>query len=69
MHGVTSVEYLTRYKLRSGFNDGAIRVVDLARHLDSEVLEPVKDLRLFKTVGLNPDLDTVVWDNGADMAP
>jgi hypothetical protein len=69
MHWVTSVEYVSSYKLRLAFEDGSIRVVDLANHLDGEVFEPLKNLRLFKTARLNPDLDTVVWDNGADMAP
>jgi len=69
MHWITSVEYVSAYKLRLGFEDGSVKVVDLARHLDGEVFEPLKDLRLFKTARLNPDLDTVVWDNGADMAP
>ena len=69
MHWVTSVEYVSGYKLRVGFNDGSVRVVDLAQHLDGEIFEPLKNLRLFRTAKLNSDLDTVVWDNGADMAP
>ncbi len=69
MRWITSVEHVTGYKLRLGFDDGSVKLVDLARHLDGEVFEPLKDLRLFKTAHLNPDLDTVVWDNGADMAP
>ena len=69
MHWVTSVEYISGYKLRLGFEDDSIKVVDLATHLDGEVFQPLKDLRVFKTARLNPDLDTVVWQNGADMAP
>jgi len=69
MHWVTSVEYVSDYKLRLTFNDGSTRVVDLAQHLDGEIFEPLKNLRLFRTAKLNLDLDTVVWDNGADMAP
>jgi hypothetical protein len=33
------------------------------------VFEPLKDRRVFRTAHLNPDLDTVVWSNGADMSP
>jgi hypothetical protein len=69
MHWVTSVEYVSGYKLRLGFDDASVRVVDLAQHLDGEIFEPLKDLRVFRTAKLNPDLDTVVWENGADMAP
>jgi len=69
MHFVTSVEYVSDYKLRLGFEDGSVRLVDLAGELDGEVFEPLKDRRVFRTARLNPDLDTVVWSNGADMSP
>jgi hypothetical protein len=69
MHWVTAVEYVSGYKLKLAFEDASIRIVDLAAHLNGEVFEPLKNLRLFKTARLNPDLDTVVWENGADMSP
>lgn len=69
MHYVTSVEYVSGYKLRVGFEDGTVRLVDLATELDGEVFEPLKELRLFRTARLNSDLDTVVWSSGADMSP
>lgn len=69
MHFVTSVEYVSGYKLRLGFEDGSVRVVDLADELNGEIFEPLKDVRVFKTARLNPDIDTVVWSNGADMSP
>ena len=69
MHYVCGVEYDSGYRLRLTFEDGSIRLVDLAQHLDGEVFEPLKDIQAFKTARLDPDLDTVVWDNGADMSP
>jgi len=69
MHWITEVKYIADYRLRLQFEDGRTRVVDLAEHLTGDVFEPLKDRRLFKTARLNPDLDTVVWDNGADMSP
>jgi hypothetical protein len=30
---------------------------------------PLRDMKLFRTARLNVDLDTVVWENGADMSP
>ena len=69
MHYVTSVEYLSGYKLSLGFEDGSTRIVDFASHLVGEIFAPLKTLRLFRTARLNPDLDTVVWANGADMSP
>lgn len=69
MHWITAVEYIAGYQLRLGFEDGTVKLVDLACHLDGEVFLPLRDVRLFQTARLDPDLDTVVWDNGADMAP
>jgi len=69
MHFVKDVQYLSEYKLRLTFEDGTVRDVDLASHLDGEVFEPLKNLTNFKSVHVNPDLDTIVWENGADMSP
>jgi len=69
MHFVCNVAYDSDYRLRISFEDDSIRLVDLKDHLDGRVFEPLKDLHCFRTAHLNPDLDTVVWDNGADMSP
>ena len=69
MHYVRGVEYEFGYTLRLTFDDGCVKVVDLEKHLDGEVFEPLKDMARFRTARLNSDLDTVVWDNGADMSP
>ena len=69
MHFITAVHYESAYKLRLRFEDQSERVVDLAAHLDGEMFEPLKDLRKFQTARLNADLDTVAWENGADMSP
>ena len=68
MH-VSNVEYQDKYKLRITFADGAVKIVDLARELDGEVFEPLRDLKLFRKVRLNKDTETIEWPNGADMAP
>ena len=69
MHYVCGVEYDSGYRLRVTFEDDSVKVVDLKDYLDGEVFEPLTDLQRFKTARLNPDLDTVVWANGADMSP
>lgn len=69
MHYITEVEHESGYCLRLRFEDGCLRRVDLTAHLDGEVFEPLRELSLFRTARLNADIDTVVWDNGADMSP
>jgi hypothetical protein len=46
-----------------------VRLVDLGPHLDGEIFEPLKDLAFFNRVRVNTELDTIVWENGADMSP
>ena len=69
MHFVRNVDYISDYKLMLAFEDGNVKLVDLESHLDGEIFEPLKDIDYFRTVRLDPDLDTIVWENGADISP
>jgi hypothetical protein len=69
MHAVKSVQYVSAYRLLLTFEDARTRLVDLAPHLEGEVFEPLKRLEYFKRVRINGDLDTIVWENGADFSP
>jgi hypothetical protein len=71
-YDVRSVEYLGDYRLRVGFADGTVRVVDLESELPDSVgpvFQPLRERAFFATVSVDPDLRTIVWPNGADMAP
>jgi hypothetical protein len=69
MHFVKNVEYVSGYKLLLTFEDGSLRMADLEPYLDGEIFEPLREINYFRGVGVNPELDTIVWDNGADMSP
>jgi len=69
MHYVIDASYVGGYKLRIRFENDEVRVVDLSRHLDGPVFEPLKDLSYFKRFRVNHDIDTVVWPNDADFSP
>jgi len=69
MHYITHVACESGYRLRLRFEDGSLRQADLADHLDGEMFESLRDAALFRTARLNADIDTVVWDNGANMSP
>jgi hypothetical protein len=66
---VVDAKHERDYVIWMKFNDGAEGFVDLADELYGEVLAPLKDLAPFRAFKVDPDLDTVVWDNGADFAP
>jgi hypothetical protein len=69
MHWITHAEYDHAFKIRLTFETGEVRLADLAGHLDGEIFEPLKNLAVFQQVRAHPDIDTVVWPNGADMSP
>jgi hypothetical protein len=52
-----------------GFADGERRQVDVEGLLDGEVFRPLRDPEVFAQVMVDPVLGTVVWPNGADLAP
>jgi hypothetical protein len=66
---VVDAQYERDYILRLKFNDGAEGLVDLAGQLYGEMFEPLKDLSKFRSFKVDPELNTIVWENGADLAP
>ena len=69
MHVVRDAKHIGGYELLLTFEDGTVRRVDLGPHLEGEVFEPLRDPRYFRTVRVHPELDTIVWENGADFSP
>lgn len=66
---VTHVKYLGGFLLHLTFNDGTGGDVDLESELEGEVFAPLKDRKLFSTVRIDKELGTIIWPNGADLAP
>ena len=69
MHFVRRAECAGEYRLLVVFENGDERLVDLRPHLDGPIFEPLKDPAYFRDFQVNEDLDTVVWENGADFSP
>jgi hypothetical protein len=66
---VTDAKYLGEYRLWLVFNDGLSGEVDLSHRLHGEVFEPLKEQSEFAKVRFEPEMDTIVWPNGANLAP
>ena len=66
---VIDAKYERDYVLWLRFNDGAEGLVDLADQLHGEVFAPLRDPAKFRAFRVDPELETIVWDNGADLAP
>jgi len=66
---VKEAKYLRDYVIWIKFNDGIEGEVDLESELTGEIFGPLKDKRLFSSFEVDPVLETIVWENGADLAP
>ena len=66
---VKEARYLHDYVIWLRFNDGAQGEIDLASALDGEVFAPLKNKRKFRRFCVDPETETILWENGADLAP
>lgn len=66
---IRSAKYLSGFKLWLVFDDDTAGQVDLDGVLTGPVFDGLKDVDVFKKVAVDPELETVVWPNGADLAP
>jgi hypothetical protein len=66
---IDKVEVCGPHSLRVVFSDGVAKRVNLLTLLHGPVFEPVLDPAYFRRVLLDPTAGTVVWPNGADLAP
>ena len=66
---VTKAKYINDYKILLTFNNGEERIVDLKEELYGEMFEPLKDKNIFMQFRVDEELGTIVWPNGADLAP
>jgi hypothetical protein len=69
---ITAVEHLGGHRLRLTFADGFVGDVDLAERFktpNGPMFKPLQDVEYFAKVAVDTELGTVVWPNGADLAP
>ena len=66
---MSEVRHIRPYVLWLRFSDGAEGEVDLAGELTGEVFEPLRDPSIFAQVRVDPEVRTIAWPNGADLAP
>jgi len=64
---VVQAEYRGGFRLRVVFNDGTENTIDFGQWLESPMFEALKSPDFFARYFI--DGGTVVWPNGADIAP
>ncbi len=67
---ITHVQPLPNYQLHLRFEDNIEGTVDFTQIIPfSGIFAPLQDPLYFATVQVNPELGTIVWENGADLDP
>jgi hypothetical protein len=66
---VVAVRHVRDHVVWLRFEDGTEGEVDLRSSLRGPVFEPLHDIDYFKLVRVDPELGTITWPNGADIAP
>ena len=67
---IRAVKALEGFTVRLEFTDGTHKEVDLEIYLRGPIFEPIRnDPQVFRSVRVDPQMGTIVWDNGADIDP
>lgn len=66
---VIDAKYIDGYRIEVLFNDGRKGIVDLTDALRGPAFESLKDESEFRRFAVDVELETLVWENGADLAP
>ncbi len=69
MLDVRSAKYVGGYKVWIELGNGESGVVDLEPDLWGPVFEPLRDPEKFRRFRISDVLHTLVWEDGADLAP
>ena len=64
-----AVEVIGEHKLRVTFKDGLVGDIDFTGRHWRGVSEPLADPAFFAQARIDPEIRTVAWPNGFDMAP
>ena len=67
---IVSVKPQDDYKVFLEFTTGELKLVELMPLLHGPIFERIRtDPDYFRTVRVDEELGTIVWDNGADIDP
>ena len=66
---VIKAKYLKDFMVEVSFNNGRKGTADLENSLKGKMFEPLRKKSEFCAFTVDKELDTIVWSNGADLAP
>jgi Protein of unknown function (DUF2442) len=69
IYRIRSFQAVAPYTLRVQFDDSTEQVINFEPVLAGEIFRPLRDQALFSQVRIDPEVQTLVWPNGADFDP
>jgi hypothetical protein len=69
LYRVTAFKIEGPYILEVSFDDGTSQVIDFQPILAGHYFRPLRDIKLFEQVEIDPEVHTLAWPNGADFDP
>ena len=69
IYRVLAYEVLSPYTLRVQFDDQSWQTIDFEPILRGAIYGPLRNLEVFNQVSIDPEVQTLVWPNGADFDP
>ena len=67
---ICSVKPLDGFQVHLEFTNGERKIVDLEPFLRGPIFEPLRENpEVFRSVRVDEELGTIVWENGADIDP
>lgn len=72
MHPIYQIKSFTAiddFVLNIKFDDNSEQIVDFYPILSGELYGPLRDVNVFNQVRIDPEVNTLVWPNGADFDP
>jgi len=70
MLNVIEAKYIKDYQIEISFNDNLKGIIDFRNIIENDhrtIFQELKDKKKFSRIKI--DMDTIVWENGLDLAP
>ena len=69
IHQIRSFKAISACVLNIQFDDNSEQIIDFYPVLSGELYGPLRDVNLFNQARIDPEVNTLVWPNGADFDP
>ena len=69
IYQIKSFKAIDDFVLSIKFDDSSEQIIDFYPILSGELYGALRDLIVFNRVSIDPEVNTLVWSNGADFDP